>query len=218
MSVVRPEFGPTLPELLGPRLRALPRWGRALLAVAVLALVAGLAALALKGDDLNTAVVRGPLEFNLVYPDGLERVAPEPGELLRLRSPANSPSGDKLFTVRPIRLPAYRDDINGFLPFFASRLIDEQERSDPDFLLRSEGRVRINDLPGYGYVFQTRVNGRIGYGRRVLLFADAPAQHDGADLLLLAQRSAQTPIADAIGTGGALKTAFRSFRLGTERP
>ncbi|MEA2357643.1 MAG: hypothetical protein QOI62_903, partial [Solirubrobacteraceae bacterium] len=28
MSVVRSEFGPTLPELLGPRVRALPRLGR----------------------------------------------------------------------------------------------------------------------------------------------------------------------------------------------
>ena len=40
MSVVRPEFGPTLPELVAPRLRALPRGARvAAVAGAVLAVV-----------------------------------------------------------------------------------------------------------------------------------------------------------------------------------
>src|SRR5512132_4171317 len=39
MSVVRPEFGPTLPELLGPRVPALPRPARLALAAAGLGIV-----------------------------------------------------------------------------------------------------------------------------------------------------------------------------------
>ena len=41
----QPDYGPSLPELLRPRLRALGRWGRIVLGLVVLALVALIATL-----------------------------------------------------------------------------------------------------------------------------------------------------------------------------
>ena len=80
MSVVRPEFGPTLPELLAqPRVRALPRAARvALAAVAALVVVALAYLLVLRGeqDGRERAVVREPIAYNLVYPPSLQRVRP----------------------------------------------------------------------------------------------------------------------------------------------
>ena len=74
---VRPEFRPTLPELLGPRLRRLSRVGVALLALAGVALVALVVVLGGGGGAATqTVVVRQPVAFNLVYDgDRLERAA-----------------------------------------------------------------------------------------------------------------------------------------------
>jgi hypothetical protein len=218
VSVVRPEFGPTLPELLGPRWRALPRPARIALAIGAFVVVAGVVvALVRGGEKRHEVVVRGPLAFNLVHPDSIVRVDPRPGELLRLeRRPGTGPA--QSYVVKQVRIPAYRGDINGFLPLYTSGLLEAEQRRDPGFGLREEGRVRINDLPGYGYVFQTRVGGRTTYGRRLLLFPDEPGVRDGADVLLLAERSPSVPRADSVGNSGALKTALRSLRFGTERP
>ena len=68
MSVVRPEFGPTLPELLVPRVRALPRAGQVVLAAVAAAVVValGLALVLGGGEDRTTVVVREPIAYNLV--------------------------------------------------------------------------------------------------------------------------------------------------------
>lgn len=218
MSVVDPAFGPTLPEIVGPRWRALPRAARAAIVLATALVVPAVAVLVLGGGEKrHEVVVRGPITFNLVHPDSLQRVEPAAGELLRLeRRPGSGPA--LRYTVRPVRIPAYRGDINAFLPLYTSGLVAAAAERDPAFALRGEGRVRINELPGYGYVFQTRLRGRTAYGRRLLLFPDEPGVRLGADVLLLAERSPSVPRADAVGNGGPLKTALRSLRFGTERP
>ncbi|MCU0257476.1 MAG: hypothetical protein MUC84_02310 [Solirubrobacteraceae bacterium] len=217
-SLVRPEFGPTLPELAGPRWRALSRGGR--IAVAVLAAIVAVVLLLrlLAGDDRTTVVVSAPVAFNLVYDDAkLDRVAAPPGTSLRLVTPASDPDPESV-TVAPLRLPAYRGDINGVLPVYAATVIRDMRRADPDFVLRSEGRTRINRQPGYQIQFQTERAGRTTYGRRTFLFQDEPAQREGADILLLAARSPSMPNVDAVGSNGPTKLPYRSFRLGTERP
>jgi hypothetical protein len=215
---VRPEFGPTLPELAGPRWRALP--GHARIAVAVLAALVAVALLVrtLGGDDRTVVVVSAPVAFNLVYDDTkLDRVAAPAGTSLRLVTPASDPDPESV-TVAPLRLPAYRGDINGALPVHAATVIRDMRRADPAFVLRSEGRTRINRQPGYQIQFQTERGGRTTYGRRTFLFKDEPAQRDGADILLLAARSPSMPNVDAVGSNGPTKLPYRSFRLGTERP
>src|SRR5207253_2125753 len=80
MSVVRQEFGPTLPELLGPRVRAWPRPARWALAATCAVVVAGIAWLLLTRGGGERTVVRTPIEFNLSYAPPLHRTAPRPGE------------------------------------------------------------------------------------------------------------------------------------------
>ncbi len=41
---------------------------------------------------------------------------------------------------------------------------------------------------------------------------------EGVDIMIMAARSDAIPRADAVASQGALKTAIRSFRFGTERP
>jgi hypothetical protein len=213
VSVVRPEFGPTLPELIAPRLRALPR--PAQIAVLVPAVVIVLAlAWALLGRGAGSErgiVVREPLAFNFIYDAPFKKQALRAGELAAVGS------GPQRFSVRRLMLPPYRGDASGTLPIYSTGLAARMAREYEGFAVRQEGRANINKIQGYEIVFQARIAGRLSYGRRILLLP-TPTAREGVDLLLVAPRSLAIPRADAIGRSGPLKTSLRSFRLGTSRP
>jgi hypothetical protein len=221
MSVVRPEFGPTLPELLGPRVRALPRAAQiALAAIAVVVLVA--LAVFVRRDTQDTrahAVIREPIAYNLVYPPSLVRVRPEAGETLRLETKPGT-AAPQSFAVKAFRLPPYHGDSTGILTLMSANLITRMSKTYPGFIWRGDGRVNYNRQPGYEILFQAKIGGRTTYGRRTMLVpgGDTPPR-EGLDITMLAARSAAIPRVDAVGSSkGALKTAIRSLRFGTERP
>jgi hypothetical protein len=217
VSVVREEFGPTLPEVVGGRLGVRPRtvW-RALAAIGAVA-VAVLAWLALRPTpNQSGVVVHDPVTYNLIYPDALRRAAPHSGETLRLQSRSGPPQS---LVVHTLRLAPYKGDVNAALTFLSSSLIDQMRGQYQDFVWRGDGRVNINKQPGYQIIFQARVDGRTTYGRRVLLVAKPdPPPREGVDMTILAARSPSVPNLDSVGATGALKTAYRSFRFGTDRP
>jgi hypothetical protein len=216
MSAVRPEFGPTLPALLGPRARALPpllRLGLAALGGFVVVLI--LYVLVLRGDGADAkraVVVRAPVAFNFVYRAPFRKLAPGAGEAARVASASQS------FAVGDLRLPAYRGDAAGFLPLYAAAQQAQMARAFPAFVWRSDGRANINQQQGFEIVFQfRRPGGPLTYGRRVLLLPGVTAR-EGADILVTAPRSPAIVRADDVGHNGGLKTMLRSFRFGTERP
>jgi hypothetical protein len=216
MSAVRPEFGPSLPELLGPRIRVLPRAVRlALAAAGALLLVVLVWALFLRGEGVKAkraVIVRAPIAFNFVYRAPFRKEAPQAGELARVGSKEQS------FSVRELSLPAYRGDAAGFLPLYAATLQAQMAKDLPGFAWRSDGRANINKQQGFEIVFQfRRSDGTLMYGRRILLLPDVTARQ-GADLWAVAPRSPAIVRADDVGHNGGLKTALRSFRFGTERP
>ena len=216
-----PEFGPALPELLAPRLRISPRRLRVVLvAVALLLVAAFVVRRALLGasDLTHDVLVTRPIAFTLGYRDGLERVTPGPGEMLRLQTPAGTDPPERL-TVSPLRLPRYAGDPAGVLPVLASRDVGRLRRLFPDgFRFRGDGRARVNFLPGHQLLFQTRIDGRTTYGKRFLLLPDEPGARDGVTVTLISGRSPAIPSVDAVGGFGPLKGPLRSFRFGTERP
>jgi hypothetical protein len=216
MSAVRPELGPTLPELLGPRFRVLPRAARlALVGVAAVIVLAILYAL-FKPDSTttrkNAVIVRTPIAFNFVYRAPFHRQAPQQGELARVGSKAQS------FSVRPLNLPAYKGDAAGFLPLYAAEQEARMAKELPGFVWRADGRANINKQQGFEIVFQfRRSDGTLTYGRRIFLLPNVFARQ-GVDLWAVAPRSPAIVRADDVGHNGGLKTALRSFRFGTERP
>ena len=218
MSVVREEFGPTLPELVGARLHVAVRTVWRALAAAGLVVVLVLAWLLFVRDTPGQAgvVVREPVTYNLIYTDALKRVAPRTGETLRLQSRAGPPQS---LAVRPLRLAPYTGDVSAALTLLSARLIQQMSATYEGFLWRGDGRVNINKQPGYQIVFQARVGGHTTYGKRVLLVAGPdPPPRAGLDITMLAERSPAVPKADAVAATGALKTPYRSLRFGSERP
>ena len=208
MYAVRPEFGPTLPELLSGRSKA---WRYALIGGYVVVLVVVLYLLLLRGDPTSTDVHKGGnVPFQLTYDAALKSKTPIGDERLRLEG-----TRGRLVTVDPLELPAYNGQSDGFLPVYAETLIPEMQKQYKDFELRREGRTSVNRIPGYEIVFQyTTEEGKTAYGRRILLLNSYSAgARDGVDVLLLEGRSSVVPNADAVGAAGSLKTLLRSFRF-----
>ena len=204
---VKREFGPTLPQLVSPRLLAA---GAALL-LAVLAAALVFTGAAESGE--TRVVVKEPVAFNLRYGKALERAEAMPGELLRLRG------RDQTFTVKPLYLPAYRGESGGALPVFAERLIKDLDARYDDFDLADEGRVRINEEPGYAVGFRARdEDGARVWGRAVMLVPDEPGARRGVIVEMVAGRRSGVSNPSEVGAVGQIKLPYRSFRFGTEAP
>ena len=220
-SPVRPEFGPTLPELLGRRFGVSVRLAGVLLAgVLAIIVVAGVVKHE-QPDGSRRLIVTAPVAFNLRYdPAKLRRAAPQPGELLRLASPLGA-RDPVLMTVQPITLEPYAgEDPTVALPIAATRLVTQMDR-DPHFIQYSEGRTRLNSQPAYQIQFSTRLAGRFAFGRRVIVFPDPrdqPGAREGADLTLLGAKSKVIAKRDDVGSNGPTKIPYRSFRLGATPP
>lgn len=206
MRDVRAGFGPTLPELLGPR-----RW-RVVRAVAVAAAVALAAALLWPPGDESVVVGRGAVPFNFIHDDRLRVVGPGHVEQRRGRTFVQS------MRVTELRLPAYRGDVGGTLPILADRLAQRLGKQVPGFRVVSEGRARINENPGYGIAWEGERDGRRLFGRDYLLVPDEPAPRAGVRLALRSTYAGGVSEATAVGSDGLLKRPLRSFRFGTERP
>jgi hypothetical protein len=216
---VKPELGPTLPELVAPWWRRAPRVLR-IAVVAAAALVVALVALRLAGGPSGdtTVVVEEPVAFNLRFGGTLERVDPGEGEMLRLESRREGRL-DQSFTVTPLELPAYRGLPVGALPVQAEDLKQRLAAEHRDFVLVEEGRMTINELPGYEVVFAARdEQDRRVYGRWIMMLPDEPGAREGVTLQLLARWSSRVPSAQVLGDQGQLKLPMRSFRFGTETP
>lgn len=223
MSVVRPEYGPTLPELVAPRIAGVPRRTRVVVAIAAVAVVAAaVAALVLRGADPVEVVVREPVAFTLVFDEAaLQRVAPPAGAELALRE-----RGDRApqrLRVEPLELPAYRGDPSAAVLGISAQAIDRLRREVPGFVLRSEGRFRLNEATsGYAISFQGRDGGKVRYGKQVLAYPDPaegdPMPREALRVTLLLDRSPANPNVDSVGVNGPLKRPLRSIRFGTERP
>lgn len=223
MSTVRPELGEPLPALLARPLRQDQRRVRlGILLVALVAVVLLVAVSLLRsGQALQSVVVRTPVAFNLAHTSALERVAPQGGEVLSLRTPSGA-STQMRFTARPLDLGALRGDPTAALGVRASRDSTTLARTLPGYAPRGDGKARINDAAGYVLSFNTRLDGRAAYGKRYYLVPPVapgkPAPTEGVQLDLVATRGSVFPNPSAIGKNGALKAPLSSFRFGTERP
>jgi hypothetical protein len=212
---VRPEYGPTLPEILPARYRRAA--GVALLLVVLL-----LVGLSLRSSADGVSVVRtDPIAFNLHHADRLEQVDPRAGEILRLERTVNG-KFNQAFAVLPLELPAYRGDVGGTLPILAHEEIEALRKRYAEFELVEEGKARINDVAGYQIVFRARLGARRLYGRLVMLpesIDGEPAQpRRGVRLLVEATPAAGVNKAEDAGVRGLTKRPFRAFRFGTEAP
>ena len=236
-----PDYGPSLPELVRPRLRSLGRGGRILLGIAVLALVALIAVLMVSKEASVESYVqteadaraRGlePLEFRF-----------DRSSKLKLSKPAGAyVSAERTkdgvlvarFTVTPFRMEPRQGALASYLPLIATDLERAEARRRDNFRLQFEGRARVNEVEGYQYAFTSQLNQegrppRQLFGRVVVLpepysYEDPeteypPGRNPSRGLLvtMLATTLDEAPSATRVGDEGILQRPFRSFRYGRD--
>jgi hypothetical protein len=209
-GLVSPEFGPTAPEILRRRFR--PGMRRVVYAAAALMVVVLALLIAGKGDGLTELQHTSAPQFTMLYPPSqVHEVKPRPGELVRFRA---ARGGLRMLVVaRPLRLPAYQGSVSGLLPLLADRQAAALARELPGFRLRTDGKARVNDAPGY------QLRYRAGHTQGTDVFV-VPEDGDREGVLL---RFRQTNPPRALDQADkdlvkATKKAFRSFRFGLDRP
>ncbi len=211
---IKSRYGPTLPSLLAPSWRRASRAVRAAVVtggVLVMVILAG-AVLAL----LNSSYGHGGAQpFHFSY-RGLYRTAPEPGGFIRVQSHSSSGRLEYSFAVNPLELPPYHGAELAEVPIYAAAYIRELSRRYPDFVLRGEGKTRLNSkLGGYQVLYTTTVAGHRMLGRNVLLLHERPGQRSGVELVMLTAPGANPQITEPaeVGSTGVLLKPLKTFAL-----
>jgi hypothetical protein len=207
---LKPQYGPTLGTLLAPRWHAAPR------AVRILARAVGIGLVVLAIAATLTLWPAtyshgGAAPFHFSY-RGLYRTPPEPGQYVRIDRRAAGRLEDS-FAVSPLRLPPYSGGLSGELPVYASSYIDRLSRKFSGFVLRGEGKTRVNTVPAYNIFYTATVEGREMYGRDVLLLPERQEVRDGVTLEMLTLPGAAVTSPLEVATGGVLERPVETFTI-----
>jgi hypothetical protein len=211
---IKPEYGPTLGRLLSPRWRAASPLARGAVRVLVLGVI-GLAIGAFLTLENAHYSHGGRVPFSFSY-RGLDRVAPAQGEWVRLERHAADGRLQDVFSVRPLLLPRYAGSLSGELPLYAAGYIGMLRSRDADFVLRGEGKTRVNTVPAYNVLYTTRVAGHTMFGRDVLLVAQRPGAREGVNIVMLTSPTASAQVTSPleVASEGVLLKPLKTFTLG----
>jgi hypothetical protein len=215
VPLLRPEFGPTLPELISGRF-SVSRRAVAIGAVVALIVIAFVIKTVVD-DGREKLVVHGTPSFNVLYdPSLLHKATPANGDLMRLAGKTKVIETE--VTARHANLPPFNGDvIGGQLPLYTTQHTDQLSKELPNLQVGDEGKARLNQAPGYQVAYTSGQPGNRTYWREVWVMpaADKPKE---TIVLTMRQTFSGRPAARGRALLKATKKAFRSFRFGTRRP
>lgn len=210
-AALKPEYRPTLAQLLAPGWRRASGGVRVLALALALAFVVGVAALVLTLLPAHISY-GGSVPFGFSY-RGLYRVAPEAGGDVKVER--RSASGRLLdsFAVAPLRLPPYAGGLSGELPLYSVGYIRVLASRYAGFELQGEGKTRVNTVPAYNIYYSVRLAGLRMYGRDVLLVPERPGAREGVAIAMLTspRSSGQVTSSLLVATAGLLYKPLRTF-------
>jgi hypothetical protein len=211
---IKPEYGPTLGRLLSPRWRAAGPLARGLVRVAIVGLVALLAGAFLTLENAHYSQ-GGGTPFGFSY-RGLYRVAPDRGAFVKLERHRADGRLEDSFAVEPLTLPPYTGWQTGELALYAAGYIDRLRARDRDFVLRGEGKTRVNKVPAYQVLYTTVLDGQQMYGRNVLLLPQRQGARRGVGIVMLTSPTANAQVTSPleVASEGVLLRPLKTFALG----
>jgi hypothetical protein len=211
---MKPEYGPTLGQLLAPRWHAASRLLQRALIVAGVGLLAVIIAAALTLENASFSH-GGSVPFSFSY-RGLYRVAPDPGGYIKVQRRRADGTLRDSFAVDPLRLPPYSGFLSGELPLYATSYIRALSRRYAGFALRGEGKTRVNNIAGYNIYYRAVVEGRKLYGRDILLLPERPDVREGVDIVMLTSPTKSSALSSPleVALSGILLRPLRTFSLG----
>jgi hypothetical protein len=211
---IKPEYGPTLGRLLSPRWRAASPVLRRLAIAAGVGLLAALVAAVLTLENA-TFSHGGKLPFSFAY-RSLYRVAADPGGYVKIQRRRANGALEDSYAVEPLALPPYSGELSGELPVYAAGHIRELERHNSAFVLRGEGKTRVNAVPAYQILYTATVEGRTMYGRDVLLLPERPGAREGVEIVMLTSPTANAQVDSPleVASTGVLLRPLKTFSFG----
>ncbi len=208
---LRPEYRPTLPQLLAPSWQRASRAVRWLVIAAAAVLVVGVAALVL---TLLPARISygGPVPFSFSYRD-LYRTAPDPGGYVKVARFTRGGRLEDSFAVEPLALPPYQGEQSGEEPLYASGFVRSLAARSQGFELLGEGKTRVNLAPAYNIFYTTLVGGETMYGRDVLLVPERLGAREGVVIVMLTSPTANAQVTSPllVASTGVLYEPLRTF-------
>jgi hypothetical protein len=211
---MKPEYGPTLGRLLSPRWRAASPTLRRIVIAAGVGLLAALVAAVLTLENA-TFTRGGRLPFSFAY-RSLYRVTPDPGGYVKIQRHRANGALEDSYAVEPLTLPTYSGELSGELPVYAAGHIHELERRNSAFVLRGEGKTRVNAVPAYQVLYTATVEGRTMYGRDVLLLPERPGAREGVEIVMLTSPTANAQVDSPleVASTGVLLRPLKTFTFG----
>jgi hypothetical protein len=211
---IKPEYGPTVGRLLSPRWRAAPSLARGAVIAAAVGLLVLIVAAVLTLENA-TFSQGGRVPFSFSY-RSLYRVAPDPGGYVRIQRRGPDGRLEDSFAVEPLRLPPYSGDLSGELPLYAAAYIRRLGSQYAGFVLRGEGKTRVNTVPAYNVLYTAVVEGQTLYGRDVLLLPERAGARDGVDIVMLTSPTASSQVTSPlqVASAGVLSRPVKTFTLG----
>jgi hypothetical protein len=211
---IKPAYGPTLGRLLSPWWRSSSLLVRALtlaLVAAVLALAVG-AFFTLENAHYSHG---GKVPFSFSY-RGLDRVAPQAGAFVTLERHDAAGRLEDSFAVGPLTLPPYSGALTGELPLYAAGYIGGLRSHYDEFVLRGEGKTRVNTVPAYQVIFTALVGGQTMWGRDVLLLPERPGAREGVSITMLTTPTANADVTSPleVASEGVLLRPLKTMTLG----
>jgi hypothetical protein len=211
---VKPEYGPTLGRMLEPR------WRRAGGAARAAVIAAGVGLLVLiAGVVLTLEPARyshgSSFPFSFTY-RGLYREAPEAGGYARVAARYPDGSIKYSFAVNPLTLPPYTGEASGAVPVYATNYWHHVEARFPGLQRVGEGKTRVNKVPAYQVLYKVTIDGRLMYGRNVLLLPERPGARRGAEIVMLTAAGATSEVKEPseVASGGVLLRPLKTFSFG----
>jgi hypothetical protein len=211
---MKPQYGPTLGQLLAPRWHRASRLARAAVIATGVALLALIVAIALTFEN-STFSHAGRVPFSFTYRD-LYRTAPDAGGYVKVqRRSAGGRLQDSL-AVEPLELPPYSGELSAELPLYAATYVRGLKQRYAHFVARGEGRTNVNTIPGYSIYFTAVVEGRRMYGRDVLLLPERAGAREGVVIVMLTSPKANSQVTSPplVATQGVLLKPIRTFTIG----
>jgi hypothetical protein len=210
---MKPEYGPTLGQLLAPRWRAASRLARVTVAAAGVVLLALLAGVAL--TLMNPVYSHGgPVPFSFSY-RGLYRVKPDPGGYVKVHKRSADGALQYSFAVSPLTLPPYTGELSAELPMYAATYVASLRTryAHDEFQLRGEGKAQVHSVIGYDVLYTALVEGRPMYGRDILLLPEKPGVRQGVVIAMLTAPGLSKQILGPleVASTGVLMAPLRSF-------
>jgi hypothetical protein len=211
---IKPEYGPTLGRLLSPTWRAASRPVRTLVIAALaglLALIVG-AVLTLENASFSHA---GKVPFSFSY-RSLYRVAPDLGGFVKVQRHRSGERLEDSFAVEPLTLPPYTGSLTGALPLYAAGYIRTLTQRYRGFVLRGEGKTRVNTVPGYHVLYSAQIDGQTMWGRDVLLLPQRPGAREGVVIVMLTAPDANAQVSSPleVASAGVLLRPLKTFTFG----